>query len=138
MATGTLLGGCYDVLETLKDTAIWVSPAQWKGTIMFIETSESMMPPYLFLQILRNYAASGILHNINGLLIGRPYHNKYVKEYEEAIIQVIKKEAGLTELPIITEADFGHTCPTFTIPYGIKAEINPDAKTFAILENAVI
>nr|WP_159246644.1 S66 peptidase family protein [Tenacibaculum maritimum] len=138
IAIGTLLGGCYDVLETLKDTAIWVSPAQWKGTIMFIETSESMMPTYLFLQILRNYAASGILHNINGLLIGRPYHNKYVKEYEEAIIQVIKKEAGLTELPIITEADFGHTCPTFTIPYGIKAEINPDAKTFAILENAVI
>ena len=66
-----------------------------------------------------------------------PYDNKYIKEYENALIQVIRNEAGLTDLPIITEMDFGHTCPTFTIPYGIKAEIDPINKTFSIVENAL-
>jgi muramoyltetrapeptide carboxypeptidase LdcA involved in peptidoglycan recycling len=39
---------------------------------------------------------------------------------------------------VITGMDFGHTCPTFTLPYGIFAEINSDEKTFSIIENAVM
>ncbi len=138
IVTGTLLGGCADVLETLKDTKLWVSSDEWKGKIMFLETSEVTMPPHYFKWILRNYVASGIMHNINGLIIGRPYNNTYVKEYEEALLQVIRDEAQLTDLPIITEMDFGHTCPTFTLPYGIKAEINPIDKIFSIIENALV
>ncbi|WP_237274617.1 S66 family peptidase [Tenacibaculum ovolyticum] len=137
IVSGELLGGCFDVLETLKDTKLWVSPSEWQGKIMFLETSEATMLPHYFLWILRNYVASGIMHNINGLIVGRPYDNKYIKEYENALIQVIRNEAGLTDLPIITEMDFGHTCPTFTIPYGIKAEIDPINKTFSIVENAL-
>jgi muramoyltetrapeptide carboxypeptidase LdcA involved in peptidoglycan recycling len=135
--SGELLGGCFDVLETLKDTKLWVNPSEWKGKIMFFETSDAIMLPHYFLWILRNYVASGIMHNINGLIVGRPYNNQHIKEYENALIQVIRKEAGLTDLPIITEMDFGHTCPTFTIPYGVKAEINPTSKTFSIIESAL-
>ncbi len=138
IVTGELLGGCLDVLETLKDTELWVKPSDWKGKIMFLETSEVTMPPHYFKWILRNYVASGIMHNIAGLIIGRPYDNKYLADYEEAITQVICNEANLKDLPIITQMDFGHTCPTFTIPYGIKAEINPVEETFSIIENALV
>ncbi|PIF05450.1 MAG: LD-carboxypeptidase [Draconibacterium sp.] len=135
--TGELLGGCLEVLEVLKDTPLWVQPQGWKGKILFLEPSESMMPPHYFKSILRNYAASGILKNIKGLILGRPYHNQYAKEYETILQQVIAEEEGLTHLPIITNMDFGHTCPTFTLPYGIKAEINPIQKSFSIIENAL-
>ncbi len=135
--SGELLGGCLDVLEVLKDTSIWIKPIEWKGKIMFIETSESMMLPHIFKKILRNYVASGILNNINGLIIGRPFNNQYSEEYEKIITQVIAGEESLIDLPIITRMDFGHTCPTFTIPYGIKAEINPIKKTFSIIESAL-
>lgn len=135
--SGELLGGCFEVLETLKDTKLWVKPSEWKGKILFFETSEATISPDYFLWILRNYVASGIIHNINGLIIGRPYNNQYIKEYENALIRVIRNEACLKDLPIITEMDFGHTCPTFTIPYGVKAEINPINKTFSIIENAL-
>ena len=47
-------------------------------------------------------------------------------------------EEGLNKLPIITGVDFGHTCPTFTIPYGVMAEIDPEKKSLAIIDNAVI
>ncbi len=137
IVTGKLLGGCLDVLETLKDTPLWVKPKDWQGKIMFIEPSEAQVPPHYFKWILRNYAASGILHNINGFIMGRPYDYKYVKEYEEALLQVIRDEEGLKNLPIITEMDFGHTCPTFTLPYGVKAEINPINKSFSVIENAL-
>ena len=51
--------------------------------------------------------------------------------------EVIKEEQGLNELPIITGMDFGHTCPTFTIPYGILGQIDCDSRTFSIVENAL-
>jgi len=137
VVTGTLLGGCLEVLENLKDTAYWVSPKDWKGKIMFIEPSDFMIDPEYLRWILRNYAASGILHNINGLLFGRPYQDKYWKDYDEAILKILKEEM-LLDMPVITGMDFGHTCPIFTMPYGVQAQINVDEKKFSILDNAVI
>lgn len=135
---GDLLGGCLEVLEFLKDTNYWVNPSEWTNKIMFIETSEVKMPPDNFRWILRNYAASGILKNINGLIVARPYDNLHWKEYDDILLQVINQEQGLTNLPIISGMDFGHTCPTFTLPYGVKAQIDSENKTFSIIENAVL
>jgi len=135
--TGTLLGGCMEVLEFLKDIPMWVTPEDWKGKIMFLETSEVMISPDQFLWMLRNYAASRILHNINGLVLGRPYDNKHAAEYDKELLKVIREEEGLTDLPIVTGMDFGHTSPVFTIPYGVQAEIDFDGKLFSILESGV-
>ena len=131
---GTLLGGCMDVLEFLKGTEYWVPSEEWEGKIMFLETSEIQMSPMKFRWMLWNYAASGILKNINGLILARPYDNKYWKEYDEILVNVLKEE-HLEKLPVITGMDFGHTCPTFTIPYGVAAEIDCIQKTFSILES---
>ncbi len=135
--SGKLLGGCMDILEVIKDTALWIEPNDWKEKIMFLETSETKMSPDAFCKILRNYAASGILINIRGIILGRPYDNQFWKEYDEMLLKVIREEEGLVELPIITGMDFGHTCPIFTIPYGVMAEINVEKRTFTILENGV-
>jgi len=138
IAKGTLLGGCLDVLEFIKDTEIWVTPHDWKGKIMFIEVSEEKMPPTSFRRILRNYAASGILANINGLIFGRPYDNLYWEEYDKILLEIVAEEEGLKDLVIVTGMDFGHTCPTFTIPYGVEAEINPIDKSFSIVESGLL
>ena len=105
---------------------------------MFLETSEIKISPDNFGWILRNYAASGILKNIAGLIVGRPLDNTFAKEYEETLVKIIREEEGLTDLPIITGMDFGHTCPTFTLPLGIQAEIDCEQQTFSIIENAVV
>jgi len=101
------------------------------------ETSEEKIAPEHFCWILRNYAASGILDNINGLIMGRPYNNKHAKAYNQMIMKVVNNEEGLTDLPIITGIDFQNTCPTITPPYGIMAEINSHSQTFSILESGV-
>lgn len=135
---GALLGGCIEVLEMIKGTSVWVAPKDWAGKIMFLETSEEKMTPNSFQHILRNYAATGIFKNIAGLLVARPYDNLYWKEYDALLLKTIVEEEGLTDLPIITGMDFGHTCPTFTLPLGIEAEIDCDKQIFSIIENAVV
>jgi len=134
---GELLGGCMEVLEFLKDTPFWVAPKEWKGKLFFLETSEMVMPPDNFRWMLRNYAASGILHQINGLLVARPFDNLFKTAYDEMLLKVIREEEGLEDLPIITGMDFGHTSPTFTIPYGVQAEIDCVKESFTILESGV-
>ena len=84
-----------------------------------------------------NYAAQGIFHKINGLILARPYNNKFTKEYNNILIEVIRDQLQLFELPIISEMDFGHTCPIFTIPYGIMAEIDCDKFRFSLIESAL-
>ncbi len=133
---GHLIGGCIEVLEFLKGTDYWVEDDLWKDAILFLETSEDMPEPEYVKWWLRNYAAQGILEKINGMIVGRPYDNKFDMEYNQEILKVMKEE-GLTDLPIVTGMDFGHTCPTFTLPYGVKAVMDCEKKMFSIAESGV-
>ncbi|GAB3705722.1 LD-carboxypeptidase [Spirosoma flavus] len=140
-AEGHLLGGCVEVLEMLKGTDYWPALSAWDGAILFLETaefdlnSEPLIRPQQLSWILRNYAGMGILSKLNGIMLGRPYHNRYVDEYDQALLQVVRDEQGLDQLPIISGMDFGHTAPTFTLPYGCSARIDCDKQTFELLES---
>ena len=61
VARGRLIGGCIEVLEMLKGTALWPEPAAFEGALLFLETSEETPDPRYILYWLRNYAAQGIL-----------------------------------------------------------------------------
>ena len=136
---GHLIGGCIEVFDWARGTEIF--PQQWKDAILFLETSEDAPPPEFVRYTLRTYAALGILRQLSGLLFGRPGGNfpiERFEEYDNAILQIVREEEGLTDLPIVTNMDFGHTSPMFVIPYGLQAEIDCDNQRFSILENAVI
>lgn len=135
---GELVGGCVEVLEFLKGTEYGLVPADWENKILFLETSEEMLPPGHFRRILRNYAAQGVFDRINGLIFGRPHGNQFAKEYNDVLLEVIRDEQGNDRLPIVTEMNFGHTCPTFTLPYGVMAGIDCDKKTFSLLQSGVL
>ena len=135
---GRLIGGCMEVLEFLKGTDYWPSIETWNDTILFLETSEDMPSPSFFKWWLRNYAAQGILKRVKGVIVARPYNNQFVKEYNETLLKVIRDEEGLMDLPIISEMDFGHTCPIFTLPIGSFAEMDMENRRFSVLESGVV
>ena len=58
--------------------------------------------------------------------------------YDETILQVVVNEEGLTNLPIITRMDFGHTDPMTVLPLGVDCEIDCDAQQILIIENTVV
>ena len=137
-ASGFLLGGCIDVFQMIIGTKIWPSPEEWEGALLFFETSEECMEPRGMKYLLRNFGAQGIFNKINGIIIGKPQGEKYYNEYKEVILQVIGKEYKRGDLPILYNLNFGHNAPMCVLPYGVKAEINCDKKSFRLLEAGVV
>ena len=82
----------------------------------------------------------GAFDEINGMIIGRTNATEYLttsKDY--GLHKVVLDATEGYDFPIISDMDFGHTLPMFTLPYGIKASMKADARraSFALLEKAV-
>ncbi|MCL2564644.1 MAG: LD-carboxypeptidase [Defluviitaleaceae bacterium] len=138
IAKGRLLGGCIDVFPMIIGTKIWPVMEEWDDIILFLETSEEEPQPNYIKYILRGMAAQGIIKRISGIIFGKPYNEKYYKEYKQVLLQVVGKECNRPDLPIFYNLNFGHTAPMCIFPYGIMAEIDCDLKTFRLLESGVI
>ncbi len=135
--SGVLLGGCIEVLEFMKETILWPDLEEWKGKLLFLETSEDKPTPTQVLYMLRNYGASGILGAINGILVAKPQDEVYYEEYKEVLLRVVRDEFGFDELPIFYNMSFGHNAPMCILPLGVRAEIDCDSGTFSITESAL-
>ena len=133
---GHLLGGCIDVFPIVTGTDLFPTLEQWKGAILFFETSEDKPSPDFVKWVLRNLAAQGILKVINGIIVGKPQDEQYYEEYKEAILKVVVREEKLTCLPILYNVNFGHAAPIGVIPYGVRARLDCDEKKLTLLESA--
>jgi muramoyltetrapeptide carboxypeptidase LdcA involved in peptidoglycan recycling len=131
-AEGFLIGGCLESLQHLRGTRFW---PEWNGTIFFFETSEEKPSPADVDAILMDYKNMGVLAKISGLIVGRPMH--YSDEEKQQLREVILERTGPFEFPVITDMDFGHTAPQFTLPLGCLARIVSTSRRFEILESAV-
>lgn len=136
---GHLFGGCVEVLEMLKGTPVWPDKEFFEKAILFFETSEEAPSVDYVVRVLRNYAATGILEKVGGIIVGRGANlpENETDRYDEAFLQVVQRECHLN-IPIISQMDFGHTDPMFLLPYGAQAEIDAERGTLTIVESAVI
>ena len=134
---GHLIGGCLDAFTLYNGTSIWPTIKEVTGCILFLETSEEYPSPDVLTWQLRNLAAQGFFDVIHGIVFGKPMDEKFYEEYKEVLHSVIGIEANHPELPILYNLNFGHSTPRCILPYGIKAEINCETKSFRLLESAV-
>jgi len=138
---GRLIGGCVEVLDWLRGTDFWPSLPEWEKVILFLETSEEGPPPASVGRFVRCLAAVGVLPRLSGILFGRPGGQippETFAEYDAVLTDAVSEEAGLTDLPIVTGMDFGHTDPMMVLPLGLNARIDCDGRQFSILESAVV
>ena len=138
VATGELLGGCIDVFPELLGTSLWPSVEEWQGKLLLLETSECDMPEMVLSWFLRNLHAQGILHAINGIVVGKPAFEGKIEKYKDVYRQVVAVEAGLPNLPIIYNVNVGHAYPIGVFPLGLKYAIDCENKTLTLLEPATI
>ncbi len=131
-AKGRLVGGCLESLEHLRGTPYW---PDWRDAIWFFETSEEKPSPEDVDGILMDYENMGVFDKLRGMLVGRPM--RYSAEEKEQLRERILERTKRYTFPIITDMDFGHTSPTFTLPVGCRAKIDTYQLTFSILEPAV-
>lgn len=69
-----------------------------------------------------------IFNKIKGLIIGRPY--KYTPQQIGELRDVVGRVGRSYSFPILFNADFGHTDPMITIPYGARMRIDSTTNSF--------
>ncbi len=149
---GRLVGGCIEVMDWLRGTSVWPSDALWDGALLCIETSEEVPGPNEVARMLRSMGALGVIDRIAAILVGRPCKmlrsdavasfdheawERWVGEYDEAILMVVRDELGRNDIPIVTNMDFGHTDPFFVLPLGVTGRVDVDQRRFSIIEACV-
>ena len=132
---GVLLGGCLDVFPMIVGTEIWPQLKEWQGKILLLETSEDEPTPDYITWYLRNLGAQGIFDVIQGIIVGKPHHEKYYEEYKEVIIKVLK-EYHQEDLPVLYNINIGHSDPVGLLPLGTKIQIDYTNKKIILLESA--
>jgi muramoyltetrapeptide carboxypeptidase LdcA involved in peptidoglycan recycling len=132
VAEGALIGGCLGSLEHLRGTKFW---PEWQNAIMFFETSEEPPPPERIDSILMDYENMGVLQRLKGLIVGRPM--RYTEEEKQQLREVILERTKGYTFPIVTDMDFGHTAPQFTVPIGCRARIDAENQRFEVIDPAV-
>lgn len=136
-ASGSLIGGCIEVLDWLRGTALFPQADDFCGALLFLETSEDKPLPRDFKYMLRSLGALGVFERINGILFAKPYGEVYRDEYHAELIKVLA-EHGKSDMPVLANASFGHNEPKCCLPFGAMAEIDCDTKSFTILESGVV
>ena len=135
---GELFGGCIEIFALmLNGTRFWPNPEFFDGKILFFETSEDKPSPADVGYMMRNFATQGILNRINGLVFGRPvdYTPREALTMTEIVLDIFEKEIGRTDIPVVFNADFGHTDPKHVLPIGCQLKIDPVSKTLILLES---
>ena len=137
IAVGRLIGGHTGIMW-VENENIAFSENDFKESILFIEDIPEFFTLEYLMKFLRWLGKKGFLHVLSGIIISKIDDKDDFKKHAKIINKVIGEEFSLTNLPVLYGLRFGHTSPIFILPYGAKAEINCDNKTFTILESGVI
>lgn len=131
---GKTFGGCIDVFPELMCTELWLKKEEWRGKILFLETSESNMSEELLTWFLRGMMAQGVFDEVAGVIVGKPaFEDKYEK-YKEVYRKVIGFEAKRPDLPILYNVNIGHAYPITVLPIGETVEIDCERMTLTLKE----
>lgn len=141
---GALLGGCLESLcdcllgtrhqnepEVIEKYKLFPEREEWKGKILFLETSEECPSPQKLKALLIVLKEYGLFSEVNGILIGKPQNNVYYEEYKEVYKEVIADE----QLPILYNLPFGHAYPRCILPYGIEVTLDTENKSVKFNES---
>lgn len=135
---GESLVACVEVIDWLRGTEWWPPLG---GAVLMLETSEEAPAPDLLARFLRILALTGELRQLVGIVLGRPGGADLPvgdhAAYDDAILQVVRDEQGLKEMPVVTNVDFGHTDPIWTVPQGTAVRLDPMARRITFTEAAV-
>ena len=133
-ASGRLLGGNLTVLAALAGTPYL---PDFDGAILFLE--DVAEAKYRIDRMLTQLALAGILRRVAGVIFGQctdcrastPSYGGFT------LSQVLKQHLEPLGVPAFQGALIGHVANQFSIPVGIRAEMDAEAGTIRILEPAV-
>ncbi|HEX6041677.1 LD-carboxypeptidase [Longimicrobium sp.] len=130
-AEGPLVGGNLSLLSATMGTPYAVQP---EGAILFIE--EVGESPYRLDRMLSHLTLAGVLDAVSGIAVGGI--TEVPGENGDALArEVLHDRLGRLGVPVAIGFPFGHIDDNWTLPVGLRARLDADAGTLALLEGAV-
>ena len=134
-ARGQLLGGNLTVLTSMLGSNFL---PKWNNSILFIEDVGEDI--YRIDRLLTQLKLAGVLDQIKGFIFGvctgcNP--SRSTSYHSFTLMQVLKHHIEPLHIPAWYGAMIGHQAEIFTMPEGIKIEIDADKGTIKMLEPAV-
>lgn len=130
---GELLGGCVESLydqitgsryadekEVIAKYEIFPSIEQWRGKVLFAETSEEKPSPEKLQTMLTTFQQTGMFGVVVGVLIGKPQDEVFYEEYKREWLKVTEEY----NVPILYNMNIGHATPRGILPYGGRVSID--------------
>ena len=135
-ASGPLLGGNLTVLSSLVGTPYLPS---FDGAILFIEDTDEAQ--YRIDRMLTQLALAGILRRVAGVVFGQctdcvARNSSSIGGF--TLSEVLAQHLTPLGVPAFQGALFGHVADQFSIPVGVRAEIDAAAGTIRMLEPVVV
>jgi muramoyltetrapeptide carboxypeptidase len=133
MAEGRLVGGNLSTLAALVGTPY---AAEGRGHLLFLEDVREA--PYRIDRMLTQLDQSGLTKEAAGFILG--VFDKCVPPDDEpslTLAETLEDHFGASAVPAGSGYSFGHIAPQFTLPIGVRARFDADARTITLLEAAV-
>ena len=129
-AEGTILGANLCTLNLLQGTEYFPNLA---NSILFLE-DDAQSDAVTFDRNLQSLMLQPNFSKVTGIVIGRFQRDSKITD--ELLKKIIAVRPRLDKIPVIANADFGHTEPKITFPIGGTAYINISNKKVKIEINA--
>ena len=132
---GRVWGGSFGIVKWhLQADRYLPDPERLDGAVLALETSEDVPPPREVGYTLRAMGERGLLERFDGILVGRPRTNsstlewdpdpeEYPAELERVVAREVERYAP--DAVVGFGYDFGHTDPSFPLPLGAVATLDP-------------
>ena len=135
---GRLVGGNLSIAVSLIGTEYDVD---FDDTIIYLE--EIGEEPYRIDRMLTQMIQAEKFEDANGVAMGifrrcepKIKDPSFPKSF--SLIDVLKDRLGNLKIPVVYGMSFGHIKDKFTIPFGIKAELDSEQQTITLMESPVI
>jgi muramoyltetrapeptide carboxypeptidase len=137
VAEGELIGGNLSIVVSLIGTEYDVN---YSGKIIFLE--EFIEEPYRIDRMLTQMIQAAKFEDAAGIALGvfklcEPNKTNPSFNGSFTLMEVLKDRLGNLGIPVIYGLSFGHVVDKFTLPAGVKAELNTETQQLKLLESAV-
>jgi muramoyltetrapeptide carboxypeptidase len=131
-ATGALLGGNLSVLTSMLGSGYLPS---WEHSILFLEDVGEDI--YRIDRMLTQLNLNGVFDKINGFVFGKCSHCSVSRGRHFTLGQILHQHLKNYDIPAFYGANIGHIDNIFTLPIGIKAQMDATEGTINVLESPV-
>jgi len=132
---GELIGGNLSLLTALAGTPFALRNT--RGKLLFIEDVNEQ--PYRIDRMLTQLRQTFDFRRLAGVALG-VFEGCNPKDggASQSLMEVLKDRLGDLGIPVIYGLSFGHIRDQFTLPIGIKAELDTEKATMTFLETGVV